>query len=66
MNRLALVAVTGVLALSLTACGEQTPPAKSETTVVVQPAAQPAQQPAAQPAEQPAAQPAEQPAGENH
>lgn len=57
MNRLALVAVTGVLALSLTACGEQTPPAKSETTVVVQPA---------QPAQQPAAQPAEQPAGENN
>ncbi|PWY56389.1 hypothetical protein DGG96_02790 [Legionella qingyii] len=55
MNRFALIAATGFLALALTACGESsnkpTATTTTETTTTQQPA--PAQQPAA-PAQQPA------------
>ena len=59
MNRLTLIAATGILTLTLTACGDQSKPADTSVTVqpteTVAPAAAPAEQPAA-PAEQPAAE----------
>jgi len=62
MNRLALIAATGFLTLSLTGCGESgskptTQPTENTTNITVQPAqpAQPAQEPAAPaPQQQPA------------